>query len=83
MGRFGRMCSERVVVATALRLWWFTEAVRSDLKHPLRHVCGAAMPASWVLTALVLVSGLIVWLGVATSLGIWRGRLLVTEPPGP
>jgi hypothetical protein len=35
------------------------------------------------LAGLVLVSGLIVWLGVATSLGIWQGRLLVPESPGP
>jgi len=37
----------------------------------------------WALAGLVLVSGLIVWLGVATGLGIWQGRLLVPEPPGP
>ena len=38
---------------------------------------------AWALTGLVLVSGLIVWLGAATGLGIWQGRLLVPEPPGP
>jgi tellurite resistance protein len=38
---------------------------------------------AWALAGLVLVSGLIVWLGVATSLGIWQGRLLVPEPPAP
>lgn len=38
---------------------------------------------AWALAGLVLVSGLIVWLGVATSLGIWQGRLLVPESPGP
>ena len=37
----------------------------------------------WALAGLVLVSGLIVWLGVATGLGIRQGRLLVPEPPGP
>jgi tellurite resistance protein len=38
---------------------------------------------AWALAGLVLVSGLIVWLGVATSLGIWQGRMLVPESPGP
>lgn len=38
---------------------------------------------AWALAGLVLVSGLIVWLGVATGLGIWQGRLLVPESPGP
>ena len=38
---------------------------------------------AWALAGLVLVSGLIVWFGVATGLGILQGRLLVPEPPGP
>jgi tellurite resistance protein len=42
-----------LMVATALRMWWFPEAVRADLKHPVRHVFVAALPASWVLMASV------------------------------
>ena len=38
---------------------------------------------AWALAGLVMVSGLIVWLGAATVVGIWQGRLLVPEPPGP
>jgi tellurite resistance protein len=34
-------------------MWWFPEAVRADLKHPVRHVFVAALPASWVLMASV------------------------------
>jgi hypothetical protein len=29
------------------------------------------------------VSGLFLWLGLSTVVGIWQGRLLVPEPPGP
>jgi tellurite resistance protein len=42
-----------LMVATALRMWWFPEAVRADLQHPVRHVFVAALPASWVLMASV------------------------------
>jgi tellurite resistance protein len=35
------------------------------------------------LAVLVLVSGLFLWLGMSTVVGIWQGRLLVPEPPGP
>lgn len=42
-----------LMLATALRMWWFPEVVRADLKHPLRHVFVAALPASWVLMASV------------------------------
>jgi tellurite resistance protein len=42
-----------LMVATAMRMWWFPEAVLADLKHPVRHVFVAALPASWVLMASV------------------------------
>lgn len=42
-----------LMLATVARLWWFAQAVRADLKHPVRHVFVAAMPASWVLMASV------------------------------
>jgi tellurite resistance protein len=42
-----------LMLATVLRLWWFPEMVRADLKHPVRHVFVAALPASWVLMASV------------------------------
>jgi len=42
-----------LMLATALRMWWFPAAVRADLKHPVRHVFAAALPASWVLMASV------------------------------
>jgi tellurite resistance protein len=42
-----------LMLATVARLWWFTQAVRADLKHPVRHVFVAALPASWVLMASV------------------------------
>jgi tellurite resistance protein len=38
---------------------------------------------TFALTGLLLVSGLFVWLGLSTAVGIWQGRLLVPEPPGP
>lgn len=38
---------------------------------------------AWALAGLVLVSGLFLWLGLSTVVGIWQGRLLVPEPPGP
>lgn len=43
-----------LMVATALRIWWFADAVRADLTHPVRHVFVAALPASWVLMASVV-----------------------------
>lgn len=60
-----------LMVATALRLWWFPEAVRSDLKHPVRHVFVAAMPASWVLMASVgaVHGGVSVWADALWMLG--------------
>jgi tellurite resistance protein len=42
-----------LMLGTVARLWWFPEAVRADLKHPVRHVFLAALPASWVLLASV------------------------------
>jgi tellurite resistance protein len=42
-----------LMLGTVARLWWFPEAVRADLKHPVRHVFVATMPASWVLLASV------------------------------
>jgi tellurite resistance protein len=42
-----------LMLATVARLWWFPQAVRADLKHPVRHVFVAALPASWVLMASV------------------------------
>ncbi len=42
-----------LMLATVLRVWWFPDAVRADLKHPVRHVFVAALPASWVLMASV------------------------------
>ena len=42
-----------LMLATVARLWWFPEAVRADLKHPVRYVFVAALPASWVLMASV------------------------------
>lgn len=42
-----------LLLAKAGRLWWFAEAVWVDLKHPVRHVFVAALPASWVLMASV------------------------------
>jgi len=38
---------------------------------------------AWALASLLVVTGLIFWLGAATAVGIWQGRLLVPEPPGP
>jgi tellurite resistance protein len=38
---------------------------------------------TFALTGLLLVSGLFLWLGMSTAVGIWQGRLLVAEPPGP
>ncbi len=38
---------------------------------------------AWALAGLLLVSALFLWLGMSTAVGIWQGRLLVPEPPGP
>jgi tellurite resistance protein len=51
-----------------LRLCWYPEAVRADLKHPVRHVFVAAMPASWVLMASVGASH---GVGVAGAEVVW------------
>ena len=57
-----------LMLATVLRWCWYPEAVRADLKHPVRHVFVAAMPASWVLMASVGASH---GVGVAGAEVVW------------
>ena len=68
-----------LMLATALRLWWFPEMVRADLKHPVRHVFVAALPASWVLMASVgaVHSGFSPWANALWMLGS-AGLLVVS-----
>ena len=60
-----------LMLATVLRMWWFPEMVRADLKHPVRHVFVAALPASWVLMASVgaVHSGFSPWANALWMLG--------------